>query len=709
MIHEDDSLDFGCSLHPLPEALHNAVPGFDAVCRRWALIALGALGGAQQVLRTSNCINPSLLSGLGIRTVGDDGLYDRVRAEAAIQVAMQESLEMEANWPKDSPLLSNIQCLTKMLGLNRAEEAVLTLVVLERQDTLLSQALETLGALNNSRLYDSLCQLLRLPEKEIRMALSPGSRLFRTSLLRLDPRIYAFEHKIDLIAGLSEKMIHVHTQPYAMFSNNFIPARESSLTFSDYDYLNDDARYLKDYLSEVIRRRTSGVNILIYGPPGTGKTELTRALSQELGAIQFEIATETEDGSRLSGIDRLASYQLSQHVLAHAEQICLMFDEVEDVFSMGSSGELAGAGQRTNASGQKAWMNKLLEENPVPAFWLTNSISEIDPAHLRRFSFHLQLKIPPRSIRERIFSRYAEPLGLGQDCVRRIAANEALSPAVLANSSAVARAIQSSDSRVDMEQVVNRLLANTMRALGDESAPDGVSAHQLPYDPNSLNAGHDLSKLVKGVLATGSARLCLYGPPGSGKTAFAHHLAEKLDRPILVRRASDILGSLVGQTERNIAAAFGLARDEGAVLLLDEADSFLMDRRGAQRPWEISSVNEMLTSMESFDGVFIASTNLLDQLDAASLRRFDAKILFDYLRPEQALRFFHRACEKLGFAHDQVAEAKVKELGMLTPGDFAALMRQSRLVPIEDANELARRLGEECALKPNGRRAKIGF
>ena len=49
--------------------------------------------------------------------------------------------------------------------------------------------------------------------------------------------------------------------------------------------------------------------------------------------------------------------------------------------------------------------------------------------------------------------------------------------------------------------------------------------------------------------------LCLYGPPGTGKTAFAHHLATSMDLPLHVRRASDLLGAFVGETEQKTHAA----------------------------------------------------------------------------------------------------------------------------------------------------------
>jgi hypothetical protein len=73
-------------------------------------------------------------------------------------------------------------------------------------------------------------------------------------------------------------------------------------------------------------------------------------------------------------------------------------------------------------------------------------------------------------------------------------------------------------------------------------------------------------------------------------------------------------------------------------LLLDEADSFLQDRRGAQRTYEVTEVNEMLQGMERYNGIFICTTNLLDRLDQAALRRFTFKIRFKPLAARNARR-----------------------------------------------------------------------
>ena len=103
--------------------------------------------------------------------------------------------------------------------------------------------------------------------------------------------------------------------------------------------------------------------------------------------------------------------------------------------------------------------------------------------------------------------------------------------------------------------------------------------------------------------------LLLTGPPGTGKTALAHHLARLLDRPLLEKRGSDLLSPYVGRTEAAIAAAFAEARRQGAVLLFDELDSILFDRSTARTSWEVTQVNELLTWLDRHPLPVVAATN----------------------------------------------------------------------------------------------------
>ncbi len=77
----------------------------------------------------------------------------------------------------------------------------------------------------------------------------------------------------------------------------------------------------------------------------------------------------------------------------------------------------------------------------------------------------------------------------------------------------------------------------------------------------------------------------------------------------------------VGEGEKNIKRAFAEAESEEAILIIDEADSLLFNRDRAVRSWEISFTNEFLTRMERFRGILICTTNRVEDLDSASLRR----------------------------------------------------------------------------------------
>jgi transitional endoplasmic reticulum ATPase len=181
-----------------------------------------------------------------------------------------------------------------------------------------------------------------------------------------------------------------------------------------------------------------------------------------------------------------------------------------------------------------------------------------------------------------------------------------------------------------------------------------------------------------------------------------------LGRPALVRRSSDLIGSFVGESERAVAQAFEEARRDGAVLILDEVDSFLGSRESAVRRWEVSLVNELLQQIEDFEpGLFVATTNALDRIDEATMRRFDLKLEFRFLLAAQAGELMRRTCEQLGL-YEPGCEALVTAIPRLTPGDFAAVIRQARLRPMSSAREVANRLQEEVGYKRGARQA-IGF
>ena len=115
----------------------------------------------------------------------------------------------------------------------------------------------------------------------------------------------------------------------------------------------------------------------------------------------------------------------------------------------------------------------------------------------------------------------------------------------------------------------------------------------------------------------GRTAINLYGPPGTGKTFAAEAIANELGMSIIRANYAEIESKYVGETPKNIKAAFQKAREAGAVLFFDEADSILGKRLSNVRQSTDHAVNVsrsvMLLELDSFDGVTIFATNLADR------------------------------------------------------------------------------------------------
>lgn len=573
-------------------------------------------------------------------------------------------------------LRNNLDRLGQLVGLEAVDLEILGFATILHSHPPLEEISDALGTLNSSDVVRVLSVILDIPRPAIRKALSPDSPMPRSGILQI--RRKGAGHlirKLELMDGLADILVEIQPDIGHMMQEFFRPAKPATLTEEDFRHLGEDWRLLRRYMKAVVTSQRAGVNVLLHGPPGVGKTELARTLCEALGLDLHEISVVDREGDSLRGMHRFGAYRLTQCILSRRKGAVVLFDEIEDVFPESVIPD------RHRLS--KGWVNELLESNPVPTIWISNAIEQMDAAYLRRFDYVLKIDAPPRSTRRNILAEHLAHLGVSDEWLERMADVPDMVPALVSRAARVVETIR--DRRRGGKQVerqLERILGNTLKAMGHELrlAPEGEG--RIPYRLDVLNTDQKLPTLLEGLKRVPDARLCLYGPPGTGKTGFARHLAQRLDRPLLVRRASDLLGPYVGMTEAAIAEMFEAARNEGAILLVDEADSFLRDRRGAWHAWEVTMVNEMLTRMESFDGIFIVSTNLVDVLDAASLRRFDFKVRFDWLKPEQAWRLFRQLVTPAALRRDGGERRWRSRLGglrNLTPGDFANLARQLRV------------------------------
>jgi len=672
---------------------------------------------------------------------------------------------------KQSTLVEkNIESLASLLQLNRAERALLLYGTLARYQRDLRSLLVEFKVNNAPEAYAAIAEVAGVKAPDVAEALRPGSRLERIGMVEN----LISEHNITDLADLmkvSEKLPPVLMRKYrdqnelmAVFTR---PASPSLLNLADFAFVQEDAEVLVSLLRQAVSSKEQGVNILLYGPPGTGKTELAKVVAKAAGLDLFEVEYADRDGNSLSGRDRYRSLQIAQVFLKGSMHSALLFDEVEDVFPpisseaaqlLARSDQLAAPSSRS-VSG-KAWVNQILESNPVPTLWVTNRIEQIDPAFRRRFAYHLELRSPPPGARESIVRKTLEGVQISDAFVAKLTARKGLTPAQIRTAVRFARLASAPDTGLDtpmgiqpgvgalsspvgaagpaspdrrrsapsggselhevgnvgasiLESLIERQLKNADVALGNK-AQSGGRRSVTTYDLSMLNveSRFDIARIVAALKSRSHGSLCFYGPPGTGKTALAEHIAQALEQPLLIKQASDLMSKYVGETEQQMAAMFREAELEKAVLLLDEADSFLQDRRGAQRTYEVTEVNEMLQGMERYAGIFICTTNLLESLDQAALRRFTFKIKFMPLTGGQReTMFVNEALAGDALLLTQALQKRLALLAQLCPGDFAAVKRQGVILDVElSADEFLAQLEAEHRIKPEVREARsMGF
>ena len=457
---------------------------------------------------------------------------------------------------------------------------------------------------------------------------------------------------------------------------------------ADYAHVAADRDLVTAVLKGSAERQASGVNVLLYGPPGSGKTELAKVAAKAAGLVLYAAGEETAQGGEADRGGRLTDLVFSNRLLQGEKGVALLFDEMEDI-----------AVHLLRRGGSKVYLNRLLESNPVPILWTSNELGNIDPALLRRMTLAVELKRPPAAQRARIMEQMLRrhDLTISEEEVQRLAQSIDATPAILEN------AIRAAKLAGGDAGTIERVARGIMRAV------TGVGQRRIvtipAFDPELTTASRDLIELAD-QLVGGRARafsLCLYGPPGTGKSAFARYLAGRLGLQVLQIRASDILGMYVGQSERNIAAAFEEARETGSMLVFDEADSLLWDRRDAQRAWEASQVNEMLTWMEEHPLPVCFTTNLMDRIDQASLRRFTFNVRFDHLDRGALARAW-----RVFFGLDE-PPADGLAFTNLAPGDFAKARKQAEMLGIlGKPAALAGLLADIARAKP-GASAAMGF
>ena len=212
---------------------------------------------------------------------------------------------------------------------------------------------------------------------------------------------------------------------------------------------------------------------------------------------------------------------------------------------------------------------------------------------------------------------------------------------------AIALLLQSKDKNKKQEfksQFTKHIKYTTLKKeifLDEKIAKD---IDQLKNACSSKNFNKIIRDLKKANLPTGIVSI-LYGYPGTGKTASVYEIAKLTKRDVLQVDISSIQSKWVGESEKNTKAIFTEYKracellKTKPILLFNEADAIIskrLDVTDAIGQMNNTMQNILLEELENFEGIFMATTNLIDNMDDAFSRRFLNKIKFE--KPSSKIR-----------------------------------------------------------------------
>jgi SpoVK/Ycf46/Vps4 family AAA+-type ATPase len=618
------------------------------------------------------------------------------------------------NSRSDSMLAQNVEWFARMVNLNETEQVYLLFSVVVRQNPSLQEILRGIPFNGIRRAASQFASLLNQPKSQIERVMDRKSALHRLGMFKHRFNMSDLEDLMPNDPATLGILSMEHANPLSMVGYFLEKSVGPTLCPDDFGHLAQEFETLCTLIRNALMKQEKGVHILFYGPPGTGKTEMARLLAKHIGCSLFEVRWRDDDNEPASTSERLMGLQLGLNFLSNQSDAFLLFDEVEAVIEGDDDafGSISRAfGRRAHSRNHnKAWITQTLDNTrSVPTIWIANEIDRFDPAFLRRFVYCQEFTIPPTAIRLRAIDRHFAGMDLSSEFRHRLA-KQWISPAQIESAMRATR-ILGPQTPTDTEQTILRSIQSSMAVLGQTFI--NTPSQQVDYRLDYLNVetpipiqdwvsmardGHPLS-------------VCLAGPPGCGKSQLAHYLAEQLNKPLMAKRSSDILDKWVGGTEANLAAVFREAESERAILLLDEADSLLRSRDRARQSWQVSQVNELLQQMESFQGIFLCTTNRFEDLDPAALRRFTLKVRFHAMTAEQRWQYLLNLTGCDADAVEPTIRDKLNRLDGLTPGDFSVATRHfqmRRQAPTPEA--LLQGLEQEMKTKQwNARQTSMGF
>lgn len=555
-----------------------------------------------------------------------------------------------------------------------------------------------------------LSRILKIPLHTLKKSFSKKGNLFKSFLfeennIQNTPRLN--DYTFSYLSGIESSPV----------STEYLYKEKLSDAFSlcDFSLSKTDLQSIK----MLYQMKSSGAKLLLYGKPGTGKTEFAKTLAKELGRELYIIQSSDEYGND-SLRDRQRAVIASQKIFKNSN-ILILVDESDAILNSQNTFFMC---EKNSNSDTKAWINAVLEDDSVDMIWISNYTHGIDESTKRRFNYSIEFDDLTLSQRKRIWEKSQEkfPRLFSKEEIEELASHHTVNAGSVGLAYKSASKLPAGTNKEEKRQFVKAIVSNHQKFIkGDRDASLSVSNF---YDPRVVSTDIPVEQIIETVSDfyryqeenwgeahsfVSNINLLFSGPSGTGKTEFAKYVAKSLEKKLMQMNGSDLFDKYVGETEKKIARMFKQAEREGAILFLDEADSLFTAREAATASWQVSWTNELLVQMEKFKGVLICSTNFVENLDHASMRRFNMKVRFDVLSDQGKVILFNSmlaALTKRKISSSE--EEKLRTIVGLTVGDYKTVYQRNYFIKGQSNLKLINDLKLEVSYKSKNLR-RIGL
>lgn len=444
---------------------------------------------------------------------------------------------------------------------------------------------------------------------------------------------------------------------------NYVNTRNA---FTSFDFINADKNLTKIAEAIVNNADKSHFSMILHGPEGSGKNRFAQYLAAELcehmkqqnrsaAVCYMDVSNISNEFNKIKPNTRLAIIK---------DEYGLIFKDPKNCYKLA----------------------QVLKAQTANIILITNDITGLSKDFISQFLFKIKFSYMNDEQEEaayELFFKNPAPKELKR-----------ISGLVIDDFSRIAKQAQYLNINSTSE-VVNLIKDELKIKFGGNEYIKPLTE----FDTNLINCDMNVASLIEKLKHYDSENpfsILIYGPPGTGKSYFLRYLAQTVGLNTVERKPAELFSKYQGQPSKNVLEMFEEAKEKNAMLIIDEIEGIISDRNsdsGSNNRWKSDMTNTFLSCLESCSTPLCGTSNLLNRVDKAILRRFVFKLHFDYLTPEQARYAF----EKI---FGLMAPWEISEIHNLTSGDFSVVKKKALILGcMNDAKVLFEMLKEELKNK----------